>query len=370
MTEQDIIDLILITDGYTMELTTALLADNRSGCMNVELSAQINQLNILKSQLSHKTIDADYGKETQELYACLLDAVSAYSGASISLDPNSNTPDVSIIVPMDVAPAWFDFSWSDMEVADQDGDGARYTYINPILIGWNPSLQTGTTLLYLGFNYDLYAGGIVRLKAGYGIYSGQSIRADNFQPYAAPPLPVNLPVITVQPNSTYSSLSGGTLSISVTATNATSYQWQKDGVNISGATGSTFSKSNLQLSDAGVYKVVVSNSNGSINSTNATVSVATGYFISNNTYVKSDGVTPSIGNVDIQITFIAGIVGISAYSTAGPAPVQTINIQFASASPLMLGGGSVPITLYGNNVNNLVDLATMVRPNIAVYNNN
>ena len=51
------------------------------------------------------------------------------------------------------------------------------------------------------------------------------------------------------------------------------YQWQKDGVNISGQTGKTLSLSSIALSDAGTYRVVATNSNGSVTSQGALIEV-------------------------------------------------------------------------------------------------
>jgi cyclophilin family peptidyl-prolyl cis-trans isomerase len=51
------------------------------------------------------------------------------------------------------------------------------------------------------------------------------------------------------------------------------YVWQKDGVFISGATGTTFSLVNVQASDAGDYQSVATNSSGSLTSTVATLTV-------------------------------------------------------------------------------------------------
>ena len=52
-----------------------------------------------------------------------------------------------------------------------------------------------------------------------------------------------------------------------------SYQWRKNGVNISGATSSTYTVSNAQLTHAGTYDVVASNLGGSATSAGATLSV-------------------------------------------------------------------------------------------------
>lgn len=51
------------------------------------------------------------------------------------------------------------------------------------------------------------------------------------------------------------------------------YQWQKDGVPISGATRSSYLRTNLQAGDAGAYAVVVANAQGSATSTPAAITV-------------------------------------------------------------------------------------------------
>jgi hypothetical protein len=61
----------------------------------------------------------------------------------------------------------------------------------------------------------------------------------------------------------------------VIAQYATGFQWRKGVSNIPGATNSLLSITNLQLSDAGTYSVVVSNSASSLTSTNVSVTVLT-----------------------------------------------------------------------------------------------
>ncbi|MBM3852219.1 MAG: hypothetical protein FJ399_03595, partial [Verrucomicrobia bacterium] len=74
-----------------------------------------------------------------------------------------------------------------------------------------------------------------------------------------------LPTITSQPAPASQTVSAGaSVSYSVTATGATSYQWRKDGVALSGATSSTLALANLQTSDSGAYSVLVSNAAGSV----------------------------------------------------------------------------------------------------------
>ena len=52
-----------------------------------------------------------------------------------------------------------------------------------------------------------------------------------------------------------------------------SYQWQFNGVAIAGATGTNLPLANLQPTNSGVYKVVVSNPAGSAISVAATLTV-------------------------------------------------------------------------------------------------
>ena len=82
------------------------------------------------------------------------------------------------------------------------------------------------------------------------------------------------PVITNQPQS-ISVSEGNQASFSVTATGTQpiTYQWRKNGVNISGATNATYTIPSVVPSDAGNYSVIVSNSAGSVTSNNAALSV-------------------------------------------------------------------------------------------------
>ena len=85
------------------------------------------------------------------------------------------------------------------------------------------------------------------------------------------------PSITTQP-SDQTVFVGESASFSVTATGTAplSYQWQRGGSDISGATGATYTIPATALSDNGaVFRCVVTNTAGSITSNNATLSVVT-----------------------------------------------------------------------------------------------
>jgi hypothetical protein len=85
---------------------------------------------------------------------------------------------------------------------------------------------------------------------------------------AAQPLPVTQTIPT-----------GNSVTLSISATNATGYQWQKDGVDISGATSSSYIVNNLTSAGTYVYRVKVLNGNDggciSLTSNNATVIATT-----------------------------------------------------------------------------------------------
>lgn len=75
--------------------------------------------------------------------------------------------------------------------------------------------------------------------------------------------------LLVSPSSAFAAgpntaLVGQSVKLSATADGTTpfSYQWQKDGVAIPGATSVDFVKDNLQVADSGTYSVVIKNSAG------------------------------------------------------------------------------------------------------------
>ncbi len=102
--------------------------------------------------------------------------------------------------------------------------------------------------------------------------------------------PANPPVILAQPVS-QSVCSGNTLTLSVAAQaaygGALTYQWRKNGVDISGATASTYIKSGVTSADAGTYTCLVSETGGTfILSQAANVTVIN---CSSNTYMDACG---------------------------------------------------------------------------------
>ena len=84
---------------------------------------------------------------------------------------------------------------------------------------------------------------------------------------------VATPAITTQP-SAVTITAGNSFSLSVTATgNSLTYQWSKGGIDIAGATSTTYSKYAATTADSGTYSVLVSNSAGSVRSDAVVVTV-------------------------------------------------------------------------------------------------
>src|SRR5262249_4826288 len=88
-------------------------------------------------------------------------------------------------------------------------------------------------------------------------------------------LGITAPFILIQPQSQTLPV-GGNVSLIVfkAGTAPTTYQWRFKGTNIAGATTSALSLTSIQVTDAGNYSVVLSNSAGTVTSSNAFLTVA------------------------------------------------------------------------------------------------
>lgn len=90
------------------------------------------------------------------------------------------------------------------------------------------------------------------------------------------PAALSIPILSSQPQSQPSYV-GGSVTFSVSAISAlpTTNQWYKGSTPLNGQTNSTLTLTNLALTDAGNYSVVVGNANGITNSAVAALTVAT-----------------------------------------------------------------------------------------------
>ena len=155
-------------------------------------------------------------------------------------------------------------------------------------------------------------------------------------PTPPPAVVANPPVIAAQPAAA-AAITGASATFSVSASGAElKYQWQKNGVAIAGATGSTYTTGAVTASDHGAaYNVVVSNADGSVASAPAALSLVR----SNDQQLFEDFLlAPGKGSVALRWNL----------NLVGP-QVSGTNHLYAetgtlSASPLTLGGQRVALS--------------------------
>lgn len=193
MVEQEIIDLTQIAKSYLMELGSEMITEHKKGCDDCaeKISWKIQQLIMLVESLYEKIRLDDYGEETERLYSCLLSAVGSYSGASLSVDPNSVNPNIVIDVTIigNNSPNELTFYWSDFI---DNGEEGRVRYENAELAGWTPIISIGNIdknlWKFLDFT-PLSTGGFELKPSGNipAIYEGQGGWILGYEPYVAPP---------------------------------------------------------------------------------------------------------------------------------------------------------------------------------------
>jgi pectate lyase len=139
------------------------------------------------------------------------------------------------------------------------------------------------------------------------------------------------PSITTQPVSqTVSAGANVSFSASAEGTAPLSYQWQKNGAAISGATSATLNLTNVQGADSGNYRVVVSNAAGSATSTTAVLNVLTG------------PVAPAITSQPASQTVVTGGSALFGVIATGTAP---LSYQWYKDGSLISGATSSSLSL-------------------------
>jgi len=138
---------------------------------------------------------------------------------------------------------------------------------------------------------------------------------------------VTPPAIVTHPASqTVDQGASATFSVVATGTAPLSYQWRFNGASISGATGSSYTRANVQTTDAGSYSVFISNSAGTATSANAVLAVSV------------PATPPSIASGPQSQTIIAGQNATFTVAASGTTPLSYqwrfngANISGATAS--------------------------------------
>lgn len=150
------------------------------------------------------------------------------------------------------------------------------------------------------------------------------------------------PAITQQPtNQTVNE--GGTLNLSIIATNATGYQWKKDGEDITSATSATYTKQSVAPSDAGSYTCVVSGEAGtSVTSDAATVTVNALPVI---TQQPSSQTINEGGNINLEVT-ATGATGYQWKKDGSDIPSAT-EATYSKSGALPADAGSYTCVVTG-----------------------
>jgi hypothetical protein len=149
----------------------------------------------------------------------------------------------------------------------------------------------------------------------------------------------NAPVITLQPTgTTNSAVAGFTVSVTATGTPPLVYQWQLDGINISGATTSSYRQSPATANQSGKYTCVVNNNYGSVTSAAATVLITNATLPSIALTSPADGAT---------CTAPATITCAASVTPNGHTITQ---VQFYNGTALLGTVPAAPYTWSWNNV--------------------
>ena len=150
------------------------------------------------------------------------------------------------------------------------------------------------------------------------------------------------PAITQQPTGQTVN-EGGTLTLSILATNATGYQWKKDGEDIPSANSATYTKQSVEPSDAGSYTCVVSGEAGtSVTSDAATVTVNALPVI---TQQPSSQTVNEGGNINLEVT-ATGATGYQWKKDGSDIPSAT-DATYSKSGALPADAGSYTCVVTG-----------------------
>jgi probable HAF family extracellular repeat protein len=163
---------------------------------------------------------------------------------------------------------------------------------------------------------------------GYGTFNGQDrafllnpIKSGGTQP----------PSIVAQPvGGSFALGATTTLSVGVTGNGPFTYEWQKDGKTISGATASSLTLTPLRGTDTGIYRVIIRNATGSATSNEVTLTV----------------LDPLLSSAQYSVVQVRGEVGgkyqIEYVNRADSADWQTLTtITLTKATQLVLDEESI-----------------------------
>jgi hypothetical protein len=145
---------------------------------------------------------------------------------------------------------------------------------------------------------------------------------------------LTFPIVTTHPAAALQVRTGAgfRLTARATGTNVT-YQWRKNGVNISGATGASYSNESTSESDAGAYDVVVTNSLGSVISRASAVVISDVPSISRLVNISSRSQVGAGNDVQIAGFVVTGDKAKTVLVRAGSAVLTAAGLTGILADP-------------------------------------
>jgi hypothetical protein len=168
------------------------------------------------------------------------------------------------------------------------------------------------------------------------------------------------PVITQQPGSQIVAAKANvTLSVAASGSPSPSFQWKKDGINISGATSATLSLKSVNKADAAAYSVEATNAAGWVASKRATLTVLTSIAKT----PREGGESEWVPGADGEFSGTSRLVNLSVRATAGTGSNSLIVgfvVDGSSTKPLLIRG--IGPTLQGFGVT-----GALLDPNLALY---
>jgi hypothetical protein len=157
-----------------------------------------------------------------------------------------------------------------------------------------------------------------------------------------------------------------TLSVSAVGTPPLSYLWKHAGTNLPGQTGASLTLSSLTFADAGIYSVAITNSFGSTNSADATLTVLTLTNIGYNRVIMKDGPTAyypldDATSTAVELNNFGAYDGTYYFSPAmeqpGATPATGKSVTFDGAASYMGFGNPA-----GLNFSGQISLEAWVNP--------
>jgi len=177
---------------------------------------------------------------------------------------------------------------------------------------------------------------------------------------AAVPVSNSPPVIIEQPQS-QTVPANTAVTFSVTASNATSYQWQSNMVDMPGQTNDSLAFSNVVVSDSAAYRVVVSNATASVISSNAVLMVLAA---SSPVITVEPQSTNAVTNTTVTFFVIASNAGFYQWESnlVDLAGATNASLTLSNVVPADAGGYQVVISNAAGSVTSSVAVLSVGFP--------